>query len=204
MPHTEVGVNKRFNTLRPRQNGRHFADDIFKRIFLIENVKIPIKNSLKFVREGSFNNNSALAQIMAWRRPDDKPLSEPMMVRLPTHICVTRPQWVNCDSHIWFSPAGLWLILDMIITLCSLSLKTWVWIPKLVFYEKYEKGYSISRVPQQTKSSGDGGHILRTPCQPPAILSSTPQMTPVGLVMAGCCQINYILTHIGRRNSIRI
>ena len=32
---------------------------------------------------------------MAWRRPGDKPLSEPMMVRLPTHICVTRPQWVN-------------------------------------------------------------------------------------------------------------
>ena len=25
----------------------------------------------------------------------DKPLSEPMMVRLPTHICVTRPQWVK-------------------------------------------------------------------------------------------------------------
>ena len=24
-----------------------------------------------------------------------KPLSGPMMVRLPTHICVTRPQWVN-------------------------------------------------------------------------------------------------------------
>ena len=31
---------------------------------------------------------------MAWRRSGDKPLSEPMMVRLPTHICVTRPQWV--------------------------------------------------------------------------------------------------------------
>ena len=27
--------------------------------------------------------------------PGDKPLSEPIMVRLPTHICVTRPQWVN-------------------------------------------------------------------------------------------------------------
>ena len=25
----------------------------------------------------------------------DKPLSEPMMVNLPTHICVTRPQWTN-------------------------------------------------------------------------------------------------------------
>ena len=32
---------------------------------------------------------------MAWRRPGDKPLSEPMMVRSPTHICVTGPHWVN-------------------------------------------------------------------------------------------------------------
>ena len=32
---------------------------------------------------------------MAWRRPGDKPLSEPVMVSLMTHICVTRPQWVN-------------------------------------------------------------------------------------------------------------
>ena len=30
------------NTLRPRNNGRHFADDIFKCIFLNENVWIPI------------------------------------------------------------------------------------------------------------------------------------------------------------------
>ena len=34
---------------------------------------------------------------MAWRRPGDKPLSEPIMVRLPTHICVTRPQWLNSE-----------------------------------------------------------------------------------------------------------
>ena len=32
---------------------------------------------------------------MAWRRPGDIPLSEPMMIRLPTHICVTRPQLVD-------------------------------------------------------------------------------------------------------------
>ena len=38
-----------FNTLRPRQNGRHFPDDIFKSIFLNENVWISIKISLKFI-----------------------------------------------------------------------------------------------------------------------------------------------------------
>ena len=86
---------RKFNTLRPRQNGRHFADDTFKRIFLNENVRISIKISLKFVPKCPINNIPALVQIMAWRRPGDKPLSEPMMISLPTHICVTRPQWVN-------------------------------------------------------------------------------------------------------------
>ena len=87
------------NTLRPRQDGRHFPDDILKCIFLNENEWISLKISLKFVRKGPLNNISALVQIMAWRRPGDKPLSEPMMVSLPTHICVTRPQWVN--PSIW-------------------------------------------------------------------------------------------------------
>ena len=84
-----------FNTLRPRLNRGHFADDIFKCIFLNENVLISIKISLKFVSNGPINNIPALVQIKAWRRPGDKPLSEPMMVRSTTHICVTRPQWVK-------------------------------------------------------------------------------------------------------------
>ena len=45
--------------------------------------------------DGSINNIPTLVQIMAWRRPGDKPLSEPMMVTLSTHICITRPQWVK-------------------------------------------------------------------------------------------------------------
>ena len=90
------GTNEHGNTLRLRQNGRHFPDDIFKCFFLNGNVSIAIKISLKFVLKGPINNSSALVQIMAWRRPGDKPLSKPMMVRLPTHICVTRPQWINC------------------------------------------------------------------------------------------------------------
>ena len=50
---------------------------------------------LKFVPKGPINNISALVQIMAWRLPGDKPLSESMMFSLPTHICVTGPQWVK-------------------------------------------------------------------------------------------------------------
>ena len=90
-------LSRSFNTLRPRQNGRHFADDIFKCIFVNENVWIPIKISLKFSPNGPINNILALVQIMAWRRAGDKPLSEPMMVSLPTHICVTRPQRVKVE-----------------------------------------------------------------------------------------------------------
>ena len=36
---------------------------------------------------------------MAWCRPGDKPLSEPMMACLLTHICVARLQWVK--QHFW-------------------------------------------------------------------------------------------------------
>ena len=92
-----------FNTLKPRQNGRHFADDTFKCIFLNENVWIPITIWLEFVPKGPINNIPALVQIMAWHRPGDKPLSESMMVSLQTHICVT--QWVNSLGLVtpfWF------------------------------------------------------------------------------------------------------
>ena len=84
------------NTLRLRQNGRRFTDDTFKRLFLNEKVRISIKISSKLVPKGPINNNPALVQIMAWRWSGDRPLSEPMIVSLLTHICVTQPQWVNC------------------------------------------------------------------------------------------------------------
>ena len=108
------------NTLRPRQNGRRFADDTFERIFLNENVRISINISLKFVPRGSIDNIATLVQVMAWRRPGDKPLSEPMMVSLLTHICVTRPQWVKmaqtrqlalrifCQGTPLWDPWSLW------------------------------------------------------------------------------------------------
>ena len=83
------------NSLRPRPNRRHFADDIFKCIFQNENEWISPRISLKFVPKVRIKNIPALVQIMASRLPGDKPLSEPMMVSLLTHICVTRLQWVN-------------------------------------------------------------------------------------------------------------
>ena len=52
------------------------------------------------VPNGPINNIPSLFQIMVWRRTGNKPLSEPMMVGLLTHICVTRPQWVINKSSL--------------------------------------------------------------------------------------------------------
>ena len=89
------------NTLRPRQYGCHFPSNIFTWIFVNENIWILIKISLKFVPKGLINYNVSFVQIMAWRRPSDKPLSEPAMVNLLTHICITRPQWVKDWDQFW-------------------------------------------------------------------------------------------------------
>ena len=53
-----TGIN--INTLRPRQNGRHFPKDIFKCIFFNKNVLISIKISLKFVPKILIENIPAL------------------------------------------------------------------------------------------------------------------------------------------------
>ena len=88
------------NTLRPRQNGRHFPDDICEHIFLNEIIGIAIQILLRFVPKGPIINIAALVQIIAWRRPGDKPLSEPMMASLQTHICVIGLK----EQHNWQTP----------------------------------------------------------------------------------------------------
>ena len=57
------------------------TDDIFKPIFLNENLKITIQISLKFVLRSPIDNKPALVQVTAWRRTGDKPLSEPMLTQ---------------------------------------------------------------------------------------------------------------------------
>ena len=77
------------NSLRQRQSGRYFADDICKCILLNENFLILDKISLKYVPYSLIDNIASSVKIMAWGRPGDKPLSEPVMDILPMHICVT-------------------------------------------------------------------------------------------------------------------
>ena len=89
-----------------------------KHIFLNENVTISIKISLKFIPKGPFNNNPALVQIMAWRRSGDKPLFEPIMVSLLTHICIdlARNDNSGCANeilgcakcHFWWKSPWKW------------------------------------------------------------------------------------------------
>ena len=117
-----------FNTLRLRRNGCHFADNLFKCIFLNENVWIPIKISLKFAPKGPINNFTALVRIMAWGCPGDKPLFEPMTVSLPTHICFTQPQWVKKHLYLRFlslldtETCPVWVFLFCVVFLWWLTL----------------------------------------------------------------------------------
>ena len=83
--------------LRPRQNGHHFADDIFKCISLNENVWIPIKILLKFVPKSPINNIPSLVQISHylsqwwlayWRIYASLGLNE-----LITHLGTSKTDW---------------------------------------------------------------------------------------------------------------
>ena len=90
-----LSSHSNINTLRPRQ--------CFQMNFLDWKYMNFDKNSIEVVPRDPISNIPALAQIMAWRRPGDKPLSEPMTVSLLTHICVTRPQWVKIGYTLCLS-----------------------------------------------------------------------------------------------------
>ena len=84
------------NTLRPGQNGRHFANDIFKRIFWNKNYCISIEISLNPIIQFPIINIPPLVKIMAWRRQATSHFLNQSWPSWLTHICVTRPQWFKC------------------------------------------------------------------------------------------------------------
>ena len=88
------------NTLRPRQDGRHFTDNIFKCIFLNENMLTLLKISLKLVFKIQMNNIPALVHIMAWRQTGDKPLSEAKMVSFLMHISPSFWEICNVNNRV--------------------------------------------------------------------------------------------------------
>ena len=119
-------ARRSFNTFRPRQDGRHFQDDVFKWIFLNENVWISVEVLLKFVPMVPINNIVALVQIMAWRRSGDKPLSEPMMANLLSHACDTRPQWVKGQTY-WNVVCESCTMLRILVLLVLHMKVEWYW-----------------------------------------------------------------------------
>ena len=76
------------NSPAPGQNGRHFTVDNFKHILMNEKFCISIRISLKVIPNSLIDNESALIQVMAWRRAGDKPLPEPLL----THFT---------DAYMW-------------------------------------------------------------------------------------------------------
>ena len=82
------------NTLRPRQNGHHFAYDIFKRIFLNENYLIFLFEFYLNIFPGA--QLSICHHWFRWWLGADQATNHYLNQWWPsllTHICVTRPQW---------------------------------------------------------------------------------------------------------------
>ena len=76
-------------TMRPRQNCRHFTDDV-----------LFIQISLKIVSKGPIYNKPTLVQIMAWGWVGNKPLSDQWWPGLLMHECITRPKWVHIKCSV--------------------------------------------------------------------------------------------------------
>ena len=77
-----------------------------------------------------------MVQIIAWRPPDDKLLSEPMMVRLPMHICVTQPQWIKHHIVFWF----IQLYFSCIPRRREVRVKSQMFCCVIVYLHRYERG----------------------------------------------------------------
>ena len=64
----------------------HGFQHIFSSIFQCKFLNSEL-NFIEIYSKGPINNIPSLIQVMALRLPGDTPLSEPVMFRLPTHVC---------------------------------------------------------------------------------------------------------------------
>ena len=165
--------------------------------FLEWNVWIPIKISLKFVPRGPINNIPSVVQIMACRRPGDKPLSEPMMISLTTHIYATRPQWVMGDCYqtsvCTYMPlvylSGVITQLFMYITMTSL------WRDGVSYHQPQQCLLNrlfrcISKKTSKLRVTGLCGGIHRWPVNSPHKWPVTRKMFPFDDVIMMCRRNN--------------
>ena len=94
-----------FATMRPEQNGRHFADGFLKRIFLKEKFYDLIWISLKFVSKGIIDSKSTFDWVMAWCLTGNKPLHKLVLTIAWCHMAWsgTRPtKEISIKFQIWF------------------------------------------------------------------------------------------------------
>ena len=119
------------------------ALNIFKCIFLNENVWNLIKISLKFVPKGLLHNIPVLVPIMSWHRPGAKPLSEPMIFSLPMRICTLCLNELTLNvrgpSYLGLTRSISWLPMPWLLTspghqqpwywLCSIC-RSWSYLRK--------------------------------------------------------------------------
>ena len=79
---------------------------------------------------------------MAWRRPGNKPLAEPMMVSLVTHIYVTRPQWVKVMAWCPMAPSHYlnqyWLIIHKFSRKISAEMMFYSFFSLIRFHRKFQ------------------------------------------------------------------
>ena len=82
--------------LRPRQNGRHFADDILNAFSWMKTIFYFDSNILKFVPRGPAHDKSSLVQVTAWHR------------LAPSHYLKQR--WLNSLPHLFSSDLNVIVI----------------------------------------------------------------------------------------------
>ena len=102
------------------------ADDIFKSIFLNENVRILIWISLKFVPKDPIDNKSALFQVMAWRQTGITWSNDDTIYRVHYITLTNEPKstsrfaspFANCTSALMLKNHKLFL----------LAYQAWLWV----------------------------------------------------------------------------
>ena len=141
---------------------------------------------------------TSLVQILAWRWPGDKPSSEAMMVRLPMHIYVTQPQWVNslsphssgfdfkkCNFQSWFTECMV--SSDLLMIMASTLVLVMAWYCQAISHylsqcwPRHMPSFGITR-PQWVNifRHGQNGHQFTedtSPSRSLPLLFSLPQLT---------------------------
>ena len=93
------------------KNGRYSADYIVKYILLDQNVRIPIEIPLKFVHKCPIHNIPALVNIMAWYRPDAKPL---VYWQIYASVCMN--ELMQFDNHFqWKIACSIYGVPDVVV-----------------------------------------------------------------------------------------